>query len=510
MANGDMELIDLTAEQVTYFDSYEDEAAFMKDWQATKLYREQVFKLKQNDANYRMLSVKYCDVRGYLCLDVCERIGFYLARNSYIMNITLCRCYLNDGHLEKLFSMTLDQRQQNDTIHHIKKHDIFDTILNVASLSENVMDYLAFNPLSKLVHVDLSQNDFGTYGLDLLVKALSGTPLRTLDLSSCGLYDLSPLILGGRQLKQLKQFHLGNNDFQSTEENGIALSVLFDGGYPHLKELYLEECGIDSDLIEIAAPSLSSNHSLSVILLVNNQFGDEGIQELILAICNPQSFGTILASNHTLRKVVVGYRYENSVPESKRKFQRLMHINSLLLWRKGDPAHSKSKRMHYNDEAACRKLFYLLAVEDEDIDPSIVFHYDVCLLPLLFHKLSCMLQNSSHPFGFGVLQELTVIYKVLRCKAFHEKLQIKINHNELRRKEEETRMRNEQLEADNATLLDENRKLKEQIASMMTQNSAGIEIEQNDESIAGRVKRRAKRRKVEGYEWGGWFRYVFS
>lgn len=86
----------------------------------------------------------------------------------------------------------------------------------------------------------------------------------------------------------------------------------------------------------------------------------------------------------------------------------------------------------------------------------------------------------------------------LKCKLFRQRLEVSS-------KVEATRIKNEQLEAANATLLDENRRLKEQITSLMAQNRTEsrtnyFEVEQKvgsvaERSIAERVKIRAKRRK---------------
>jgi hypothetical protein len=145
--------------------------------------------------------------------------------------------------------------------------------------------------------------------------------------------------------------------------------------------------------------------------------------------------------------------------------------------------------------AACRKLFSLLADYDNIIDPSIFLRFDIGLVPLIFFKL---LDRTSYPLGAS--EVLTAIYKILRCKLFRERL-------ELSSKAEATRIKNEQLEAANATLLEENKRLKEQVVSLMAQNRSDtrtnyFEVEQivgsvAERSIAERVKMRAKRRKHE-------------
>ena len=492
MTNNDnnIPLIDLTTAQKIRFDSEEDKAAFGINRSYRDLYKKQVYKLKQNDANFCMLSVS-----EILSEDICDRIGLYLWRNSHIKNITLTGCGLSDDMMEKLFSRIVDQHEQNESNDYLKKHDVLEKILNVGdtSLMGRVMGYLALTPFTKLVHVNLSYNSFiGTNGLDVLVKAIAGAPVRELHLNNCGLDDLSPLIMGARELKELALLSLNDNSLYSTAENAQALSVLFDGGYPLLRQLFLGDCGIDSELIETSAPALLSNKILWQCHLVNNPIGDRGVEAFTNAICDSTSFEKILSSNHTLGKIILGGD-RITVPE--KKLQRLSMIN---YFRGLAFVESPAIRTQIIDRVACKKLFTLLS-DHEDIDPSMFLYYDIGIVPLIFSKL---LRMSQYPLQTKEL--LTAFYKILKCKVFQKKLsqakKLQINCDALRKKEEETRMKNEQLEADNAALSEENRRLKEQIASLMTQNSTDsntkyIEAEQNVGSIAERVKTRAKRRK---------------
>eukprot|EP00984_Skeletonema_dohrnii_P019320 scaffold9199_cov178-Skeletonema_dohrnii-CCMP3373.AAC.6 len=487
--NNNIPLVDLTTSEKIRFVSEEDKAAFGINRSYRDLYKKQVYKLKQNDANFCMLSVS-----EILSEDICDRIGLYLWRNSHIKNITLTRCGLCEEKIETLFSRIVDQHEQNESNDYLKKHDILEKILNVGdtSLTGHVMGYLALTPFTKLFHVDLSGNFVGTDGLDVLVKAIAGAPVKRLHLNNCGLDDLSSLIMGAQELKELKNLQLENNNLYSTAENAQALSVLFDGGYPLLRQLFLEDCGIDSELIETSAPALLSNKILWQCHLVNNPIGDRGVEAFIKAVCDSTSFEKILTSNHTLGKIILGGD-RITVPE--KKLQRLSMIN---YFRRLDFVESSAIRTQIINRVACKKLFTLLS-DHEDIDPSMFLYYDIGIVPLIFSKL---LDRPCYPLETKEL--LTALYKILKCKVFQKKLsqakKLQLNRDALRKKEEETRMKNEQLEADNAALSEENRRLKEQMASLMAQNSTDsktnyLEAEQNVGSIAERVKTRAKRRK---------------
>jgi Leucine-rich repeat (LRR) protein len=471
-------VIDLTiVEQISY-DREEDRAAFTRSRAYRQLYKKQVHKLKQNDPNCCMLNGRDC---GDLSEDVCDRIGFYLWKNSHLKGISLNYGNgLSAEKIRKLFSRIVAQHKQNELNDDIRKDGILEEKLNVGdtSLTGHVMGYLAITPFNKLLHVNVSYNSFGTNGLDVLVKAIAGAPVKELHIKRCGLHDLSPLIVGARNLKELKVLDLSSNSLESTVANASALMVLFDGGYPRLRKLYLEGSGIDSELIKNSAPALSSNTKLRYLALHQNSLGDRGASALIKVICDSTSFKNILRSNHTILKIpTMGDQTMSSLSEIA--LQRLMMINLLNDYNK----QGKS-------QAACQKLYRLLAYYDS-IDPSIFLHFEIGLVPLIFFKL----QDRS---SFLVVSEvLTAIYKILKCKLFRERLEVSS-------KAEVTRIKNEQLEAANATLLEENRRLKEQIASLMAQNRTDsgtnyFEIEQivgsAERSIAERVKMRAKRRK---------------
>eukprot|EP00984_Skeletonema_dohrnii_P019305 scaffold9197_cov77-Skeletonema_dohrnii-CCMP3373.AAC.1 len=491
--NNNIPLVDLTTSQKIRFDSEEDKAAFGINRSYRDFYKKQVYKLKQNDANFCMLSVSGYSGIGNLSEDMCDRIGLYLWRNSHIKNITLTSCGLCEEKMERLFSRIVDQHEQNESNNYLKKHDILEKILNVGdtSLTGHVMGYLALTPFTKLFHVDLSGNFVGTDGLAVLVKTIAGAPVEELHLNSCLLEDLSPLIIGARKLKELKLLSLNDNRLYSTAGNAQALSVLFDGGYPRLQQLFLGDCNIDSELIETSAPALLSNKALWHCHMFNNPIGDRGVEALSKAICDWTSFEKIITSNYTLRKILVGGDWRSSV--SEKKLQRLSMINFY-------PGLSPAIRKQQINKAACWKLFALLPYHD-DIDPSMFLYYDIGIVPLIFSKLLYV----SRYDPLRTKERLTAFYKILKCKVFQKKLsqanRLQINRDALMKKEEETRMKNEQLEADNAALSEENRRLKEQIASLMAQNSTDsktnyLEAEQNVGSIAERVKTRAKRRKL--------------
>ena len=85
MDTNDTVVIDLTTVEKISYDREEDKAAFSRSRAYRQLYKKQVHKLKQNDANCCMLNGRDC---GDLSEDVCDRIGYYLWKNSHLKNIS--------------------------------------------------------------------------------------------------------------------------------------------------------------------------------------------------------------------------------------------------------------------------------------------------------------------------------------------------------------------------------------------------------------------------------------
>lgn len=83
----DNNIIDLTVQKI-HFDTEEDKAAFGGCRRYRSLFREQVYKLKQNDPNFCLLSARYS--LGYQLRDrhltenVCDRMDSICAEMIYI------------------------------------------------------------------------------------------------------------------------------------------------------------------------------------------------------------------------------------------------------------------------------------------------------------------------------------------------------------------------------------------------------------------------------------------
>ena len=165
---------------------------------------------------------------------------------------------------------------------------------------DGIIESVTYSPFSNLFNVDVSNNNFGTNGLDVMVKALTGSPIESLNINRCGLKGFNPLI-GLRKCRILKKLSLSGNSIGADDFDTI--SVLMDNEYPKLRELDLVSCGIEDDLAELISPVLSKNRSLRYFYLNNNVFGETGVLALLKAVHDTSSFEKTLSSNHTIWKI---------------------------------------------------------------------------------------------------------------------------------------------------------------------------------------------------------------
>ncbi len=124
-----------------------------------------------------------------------------------------------------------------------------------------------------------------------------------------------------------------------------------------------------------------------------------------------------------------------------------------------------------------------------------ILHFDIGLAPLIFFKL--MVSQYVSPCIKGSA-------KILKCKLFRQRIELssqvkwlQINQDALKKREEETRMKNEQLESDNAALSEEVRNLKEQIAMLKLKAQGLTDLETNNseaEQTDGLIKERSRMR----------------
>jgi hypothetical protein len=194
--------IDLTASSrpgLNSFSDDEDEIAFGNDRNLRNLYKRGIWRLKHNDPNIRLLHLSNTE----LSREVSTRIGICLWQSQYVKTLLLPSCGLSGSSMDHLFGKIARQNQTNT---YLLKGDILGKLgVNEQSLVSSVLECVT--SFSGLVKVDVSHNDFGTLGLDVLIKSLARCPIEDIDLTDCALCGIFPLS-GTRHCRRLKSLTL--------------------------------------------------------------------------------------------------------------------------------------------------------------------------------------------------------------------------------------------------------------------------------------------------------------
>ena len=178
-------LVDLTVNHgpssYALFPDAEDEAAFGISDIYLRIYKRQIWRLKQNDPNFALLDLRGTALSNF----VCRRIGTHLMSSStHMKNLLLQGCNLTESRMESLFILG----RQFETNAYILKEDILGRMgITEKTLVDGIIESVTYSPFSNLFNVDVSNNNFGTNGLDIMVKALAGSPIESLNINHCGL-----------------------------------------------------------------------------------------------------------------------------------------------------------------------------------------------------------------------------------------------------------------------------------------------------------------------------------
>ncbi|XP_041960849.1 NACHT, LRR and PYD domains-containing protein 12-like isoform X25 [Alosa sapidissima] len=138
---------------------------------------------------------------------------------------------------------------------------------------------------NSLIELDLSHNDLGDLGVQLLFNGLSSPycALQTLRFAGCKLTDQSceivTSVLQSVNSAQLQQLDLSHNDLG---DSGVQpLSKGLSSPYCNLQTLRLAECKLSEKSCEIVATALQSPNSLIKLDLSYNDLRDSGVQLLM-------------------------------------------------------------------------------------------------------------------------------------------------------------------------------------------------------------------------------------
>lgn len=217
---------------------------------------------------------------------VWELLGRYIANNNHLKTFQLSTA-IDNKNLAALFQET---RKNNS----IKELDLHSSSMGVDGL-QCVIPFLEKS--TQLTSLNLSTNQVGTEGFELLVNALNRGPIEELILDCCGIESIAAL-----ENCTLPKFHklvlnanrIEGNSISALERHttlkilcmrynqiGIdgctAIASLLRGEDTSLTELDLEYNNINDEGVELIAASLKENIALEILRLENkNDIAEKG------------------------------------------------------------------------------------------------------------------------------------------------------------------------------------------------------------------------------------------
>ena len=436
------------------FTDDEDEEEFGSSHSLTNLYAKYIWKLKHNDESLGMLTLRGYDgedrygsmVAGYPTLSdgICRRLGKYMCGSKYIRSITIDGCDINEQKMKHLFGPNAPQFEATEFV---KQCDILQRIGLVEQLMrDSVMEYV--NVFPRLEKVAVSGNPIGVGGLQVLTKALGGTPISSLYIVNCELVS----VVGVKELRHCKELCdldiSGNCVRNDVEEIGAILDC--NNGCPHLFELNMRRCQIDNSFVDSLCPILEQNKSLRRLHMHNygiddvenethlfNQISTSAVKLLTKLFVDKTNFKAILKKPTSIDKMAV---------DGDHKLSKFYLCHNTIV---------ETYIQHFN--------------EISTVDMSPLMEYEVGLIPHIIAAIANVTER-----GFRAVssrQKLTALYIVYSTKMFRNRIEATSNMVKL--------------QSANENLQNEVERLRKQLTASKLKPS---------ESIANRVKAR-KRRK---------------
>ncbi|XP_076149375.1 ribonuclease inhibitor-like [Alosa pseudoharengus] len=143
---------------------------------------------------------------------------------------------------------------------------------------------------NSLIELDLSHNDLGDSGVQLLSKGLSSPncKLQTLRLSKCGVSDEGYVYLALALMINpscVKELYVNKNHSGGSAQK--LLSATLEDPHRKVETLQLAECKLSEKSCGIVAAVLRSPNSLTELDLSHNDLGDSGVQLLSKGLSSP-------------------------------------------------------------------------------------------------------------------------------------------------------------------------------------------------------------------------------
>ena len=162
---------------------------------------------------------------------------------------------------------------------------------------------------SNLTSLNITSNNIGSEGFNLLWRALRDSPIEMLSCGGCGIESIE--IDGDHVPKNLTELIVFDNMINT--DDCYELAKLLQGGHSMLNYLDLDYNSIDDEGITVLANALQNNTSLQNLDLRGNKFCDEGMVSLLKLVNDISSIKATLNSNHTLQTISVGKEVTNVI-----------------------------------------------------------------------------------------------------------------------------------------------------------------------------------------------------
>jgi Ran GTPase-activating protein (RanGAP) involved in mRNA processing and transport len=266
----------------------------------------------------RNTTVTDLTIAGYsLGLDHASQLKSILCNNTVLECLNVSGTGLRSAGLAEIAAGLY----RNTTLKHLH---LSDNDLGDLTSAKTLKDLLRRN--KSLTSLTIEDIPFGsTMGaVECIAQGIRGSRwLQTIDLSNCMLGDrgISALANGlGSCNKTLQTLFLCSNQITSTglevlldlmvekllitnlllDENPLGraeaillASALGRNTVPHLKQLCIEECGVDDEGLKEIASALERNNTLELIALEGNVFSEAGLSALAGSLPNIQTLDSI-------------------------------------------------------------------------------------------------------------------------------------------------------------------------------------------------------------------------
>jgi hypothetical protein len=331
--------------------SSEGESSSLED-DAEMEFRNEWQRIKDSDPNQSMIEV-YGGIEN-MTEDEWEQFGHDVANNTHLGDLTLSDETLNNQKMTSLFRGLTRSSSIKDVYF---MNDDFDV--------EGVRSMVPFlQNAGNLKRVDVSNNNIGSEGFNLLWRALRDSPIEILHCYNCGIKSIK--IDGDTIPKKLTKLVLSENSINT--DGCRELTKLLQGGNPTLKNLYLVNNKVDDEGFGILVNALQNNTSLESLWLDRNDpISHEGHVSLLKLVNDVSSIKSTLHSNHTLLTLRID-KYSEEIQEQINAAIRINKSN------KGNPdAAGRAKVIHSQLHSVTRaKLAALQGVHRSvyiEIDP---------------------------------------------------------------------------------------------------------------------------------------------